>query len=1069
VDQKAAIKLIRDTFEQRFNDERYVTFVKNLLNSIDESSPFTYQGNLIPDAYKQHITALKRVGKYKDADNSIDILIVHLKKERSLDRARTMQRNFIAWFLNGSRGGELKDAALVAFTSPDDEDWRFSLVKMDYTLEETPQGKIKVKKELTPARRWSFLVGSHESSHTAQDQLVSILQSDRQPLLSELENAFNIETVTKEFFNKYRDLFNDVKDALDQLVSQNHAIKHDFDGNGITTIDFAKKLLGQIVFLYFLQKKGWFGVGRDLPWGTGHRDFLRRLFDKKVADYSNFFNDILEPLFYNTLALDGRADDFSDRFNCKIPFLNGGLFDPIGGYNWVHMDILLPDTLFSNSIKTKEGDMGTGILDVFDRYNFTVKEDEPLEKEVAIDPEMLGKVFENLLEVKDRKSKGTYYTPREIVHYMCQESLINYLDTALNHAGIPMVKERPPQGRLIGETLAAQGALKLPGQREIVKREEIEDFVRHGEAAVEHDERVVRQGKQTKKYSYKIPIGVRNYAELIDSRLDEIRICDPAVGSGAFLVGMMTEIVRLRNILSTYIADKTGRSLYQFKRHAIQSCLYGVDIDPGAVEIAKLRLWLSLIVDEDDISQIQPLPNLDYKIVCGNSLLRYEQDILYWPLYEELEKLKIAYFDEVSRNKKTRLRNEIAALLAKIDNSQEFNFTVNFSEIFPRKEAENRGFDVVIANPPYVSVKAIDAKDKEILSPLYTAGQGRFNLFTLFLERGINILKNQGIETFILPEGLYSNVEYRHIRKYILDNAKLLLINLFNGRVFEAAVDTSVISLMKSKSSDNVFNVYRDLTDLVTELKQDEFRNLPFNIFAVSLSPQSAPVIRKILNSTGDKVESILEIQQGIIYSGQLKEKVFANSPLDHTYKKVLDGRDVLKWSINWQNKKENRFIRYTNKLHRPREERLFLATEKIVLPRKSMQICCAYDSEQYYALNTAYVCLLKNNAYMLKYVLACLNSKLVNYFYSQLFLGWQITIPALNMIPIFRIPLQRQSIAVDFVDQILAITSDKDYLANQTKHKRVKEYERQIDHLVYALYGLTSDEIAIIEAGCKE
>ena len=126
-----------------------------------------------------------------------------------------------------------------------------------------------------------------------------------------------------------------------------------------------------------------------------------------------------------------RTSDLDAYLNCKIPFLNGGLFDPIGNYDWVHTDILLPNDLFSNKKQTPQGDIGTGIFDVFDRYNFTVKEDEPLEKEVAVDPEMLGKVFENLLEVKDRKSKGAFYTPREIVHYMCQESLVYYLANEL--------------------------------------------------------------------------------------------------------------------------------------------------------------------------------------------------------------------------------------------------------------------------------------------------------------------------------------------------------------------------------------------------------------------------------------------------------------------------------------------------------------------------------------------------------------------------------------------------------------------------------------------------------------
>ena len=215
-----------------------------------------------------------------------------------------------------------------------------------------------------------------------------------------------------------------LEEALGKIVKKGGAIARDFKEKQVDTGDFAKKLLGQIVFLYFLQKKGWFGVARDAEWGEGSRRFLRELFERKHADYKNFFNDILEPLFYEALRRE-RDDDYFSRFNCKIPFLNGGLFDPMEGYDWIHADLLLDDALFSNSVRTAQGDTGTGVFDVFDRYNFTVNEDEPLEKEVAVDPEMLGKVFENLLQ--DKQSTGTYYTPREIVHYMCQESLINYL------------------------------------------------------------------------------------------------------------------------------------------------------------------------------------------------------------------------------------------------------------------------------------------------------------------------------------------------------------------------------------------------------------------------------------------------------------------------------------------------------------------------------------------------------------------------------------------------------------------------------------------------------------------
>nr|MBC8359901.1 class I SAM-dependent DNA methyltransferase [Candidatus Desulfatibia profunda] len=290
MDKQQARSTIKETFEQSFDKTRFIAFIKNLLNRIEEA-PFTYQGQYIPDAYKPYISILERIGKFSEGENRIDILAIKLKKETSLERARTMQRNFVAWYLNGSRGGELKDAALVAFVSPDQIDWRFSLVKMDYKFEETKTGKIKVKEEFTPARRWSFLVGVNERSHTAQSRLVNILANDEQvPTLKEIENAFDIETVTKEFFLKYRGLFIRTKEALDKVVKNDARIKADFEAKGVNTVDFVKKLLGQIVFLYFLQKKGWFGVGRDADWGTGSKQFLRELFEKKHGEYKNFFN-----------------------------------------------------------------------------------------------------------------------------------------------------------------------------------------------------------------------------------------------------------------------------------------------------------------------------------------------------------------------------------------------------------------------------------------------------------------------------------------------------------------------------------------------------------------------------------------------------------------------------------------------------------------------------------------------------------------------------------------------------------------------------------------------------------
>ena len=799
--------LVTETFPQPFDKGRFHHFVKELLNGFDEtkSAPMA-----VPDAFSPHVRSCSRLGTYESPDGELaDVLIVKTTESWKLERTRTALRDFVAHKLK--RGDRYKEAGLVAFVAPDARSWRFSFVRMDYESKRDPKtGKIAVEERLTPARRFSYIVGENESCHTAQSRFITLLQDTQtKPSLSTIEAAFSVEAVTRAFFEEYAGLFTKFQAAMEDLVARDPVLRDEFKEKGVNPVDFSKKLMGQIVFLYFLQKKGWLGVAHGQAWGSGPRDFLRQMANGR---YGNFFNDLLEPLFYDTLATDRGHDAWCNRFQCRIPFLNGGLFEPLGDYRWRDTDILLPNHLFTNDEPVEEGIAGTGVLDVFDRYNFTVNEAEPLEKEVAIDPEMLGKVFENLIEENRRKGLGAYYTPREIVHYMCQESLINYLDTALNKDG------------------------------EVVPRPDIETFVHLGEQ-ISHYEAVKA------KYPIKMPDSIGQNAGSIDGKLADIAVCDPAVGSGAFPVGMMTEIVRARCALTPYcgadipvcdpaelhktrrnlphwtqagsiywitfrLADalpqetlhdwrverdlwigqhpepwsetewkeyderfgkrlegwldagygacalarpqirqivqdcllrfdgdrlrlhagvimpnhvhllmeplkgkalsellkgikgtsarlanqalgltgetfwmdesydqivrsprqyehflryiaenptkanltpdrfwlylgdadipvcnprtdfqikketeeaqeaQTGmsvpRSSYYFKRHAIQNCLYGVDIDPSAVEIAKLRLWLSLVVDEDDPQQIKPLPNLDYKIVAGN-------------------------------------------------------------------------------------------------------------------------------------------------------------------------------------------------------------------------------------------------------------------------------------------------------------------------------------------------------------------------------------------------------------------------------------------------------------------
>ena len=804
MNKREAETLVETVLNGPYAEANLRRLVTNIFPDLEPKTD-RWMGAYVPEAFRGGVAQYSRLGKVEDAEGyTVDILAVKLRNAATLERARTLQRNFVARYLNGGRGNELREAALVAFYADGAPDWRFSLVRMDYTLD--PE-RNKVYKELAPARRYSFLVGEGEKTHTAQKQLATLLQGNAETTLSDLEHAFNIESVTKEFFEQYKKLFLNLKEELDDLEARDPRISQEFAEKAIDTATFAKRLLGQIVFLYFLQKKGWLGVGRRedgtlSPWGDGPKDFLRRLFEAQVVPYDNFFDELLEPLFYEALASDRGEASYYSRFECRIPFLNGGLFEPVGGYNWQETRINLRNETFAQ------------ILDTFDLYNFTVREDEPLDKEVAVDPEMLGKVFENLLEVKDRKSKGAFYTPREIVHYMCQESLINYLDTALNTVTRPL-EQAPTQDELFGRPQTKQAPLTEDVYEERVPRADIEAFVRLGDAAQEHDATTTQKGRETGAYRFRTPESVRRSAGAIDDALKRIKICDPAIGSGAFPVGMMNEIVRARLALSAYL-DEPERSAYNFKRHAIQESIYGVDIDASAVDIAKLRLWLSLVVDEDDFGTIKPLPNLEYKISSGNSLLGVEKPLFNDELLDELENLKQRYFDETQTSQKSVLKKQVKELTRRIVGSDEaFDFEVYFSEVFRKNgKSAKGGFDVVIANPPYIGEKG----NKELFRPvkerkLSNFYKGKMDYFYFFFHLALNLVKDKGQIAFITTNYYVTATGAPKLRRDFKERSIVRKMIDFNElKIFETAKGQHNMVTILSKGQDASYEAETAIT-----------------------------------------------------------------------------------------------------------------------------------------------------------------------------------------------------------------------------------------------------------------
>ena len=1140
MNKQEAKNLIANTFSSDFDANNYQSFVANLFKKYTTINKMI-SGQYIKESFKQFIVKYKRVGKFEDSDNNnIDILEVYLSKGSTLERARTAQRNFVAEYLK-SRS---KDATLVAFISPNNKEWRLSLVKLEHTLE-IVNGKLKTKEDITPAKRWSFLVGENEGSHTAQSRFVDILISDEDPNLVELEQAFDIETVTKEFFDKYTELFFQLKEHLDDLLKKDEVIRKDFAEKEISTVDFAKKTLGQIVFLYFLQKKGWFGVAPNKEWGEGPKKFLRELFKQREKYGDNFFNDILEPLFYKALAQDrGRESIYPELNNCRMPFLNGGLFEPMLNYSWETTDIVIPDELFSNDIKNKKtGDTGTGILDVFDRYNFTVNENEPLEKEVAVDPEMLGKVFENLLDIKDRKSKGAFYTPREIVHYMCQESLINYLETETKNE---------------------------------IPREDLELFIQKGDRIIENDKIYLeRKEERDKKYgidkyqdkTYKsfLPKPIQNKANELDELLQNIKVADPAVGSGAFPLGMINEIVRARKVLNVYL--KNNISNYDLKKHAITHSIYGVDIDPGAVDIAKLRLWLALVVDEETP---HPLPNLEHKIMQGNSLIsEYEGIKLFdgniFKKEKEKEKERVAeqltlglgksrselkmeslqlktneYINTSQRTQKQNLKEEIDNLKwelieatleeqGKEDKLEEikklrhknikpfFIWKLEFSDVFKEKG----GFDVVIGNPPYI----MEYENKKAFTGLHNHScyQGKTDIWHLFTGLGIDLLKNKGVITYIAKNQWLTSASASKMRSKIYLDSELKKVVDFGANLMFENADVQTMVFLAQKNIENIshnLNYIRfekqDIQNIKKSLQNRSFKfinkNLEKNYDANSnltfSSFENELILEKIDNKKNFEFDGKKEVIQGIIGGPDKafiikeyelekfteKEKEFIKmlhtntgkffTPDTDKYIFYISKKNFNKENINdypnifeqltpYQNQLENRrevlkgSIKWFN-LWWARDESFFKEGSKLVWAKRTEGQKFTYTEKPMYG--TANLFFVKSDRVNLKLITALLNSELM-YFYMKERLKHTGDLLQIDKNQFMKIPLfipESQKQFIDLVDKILEITSAEDYDPKNPPVEQ-KEFETKIDKMVYELYGLTEEEIEIVEDSSKK
>jgi len=1127
MDKATAQRIVRYTFKAGFDRKRYRDFISELCNGFDDT---TAQNMGVPAAFAPHIKSCQRLGTFESPEGELaDVLIVQLTESYKLERTRTALRDFVAYALKRGEGSEnsYKEAGLVAFVAPDSESWRFSYVRMEYETKRNPKtGKIRAEERLTPARRYSYLVGADEECHTAQTRFLVLLQNTSEsPTLAQIEEAFSVESVTKEFFREYARLFEDTEASLATIVKRNKAVRDEFKAKGVNTVDFAKKLLGQIVFLYFVQKKGWLGVAKGGKWGDGPRNFMRVRSDQAIREKKHLFTDVLEPLFYDTLATDRGHEAWCKTFECRIPFLNGGLFEPLAGYEWEEAEIDLANTLFTNKQLSPAGDVGTGILDVFDRYNFTVNEAEPLEKEVAIDPEMLGKVFENLIEENRRKGLGAYYTPREIVHYMCQESLINYLDNGLNYpvkplgTTTPLPTNQPPLFINSTEKSKAKlGQLEFtePGRRNVVPRDELVMWIQQSDQFA-HYAAAIAAGTKGDHYP-KPPDSIRKYAQEIDALLRDITVCDPAIGSGAFPVGMMTEIVRARTALTPYFKDLAERSAYHLKRHAIQNSLYGVDIDVGAVEIAKLRLWLSLVVDEEDVQQIKPLPNLDYKIVVGNSLLGVEKTLFNQEQFNRLEELKPKYFDESDRRKKAQFKKRIEDLIHSLTNGRkEFDFEIYFSEVFHAKQ----GFDVVIANPPYVRHETI-SEMAPIFRQRFAVAASRADLLIYFYEQGVNLLRAGGVLTLITSNKFYRAGYGIKLRPFLTTKLQIeVLIDFGDAPVFEAIAYASILIGRKGEPDG------KHQICACTWPPENDFSALPqtlsrngIGLAQSDLAPDGwrieSPAAIHLLEKLRKKGTPLGEYVSGTFYYGiktglneafvltreQRDQLIAEDRKSGQLIKPYLRGRDVKRWMVHYRDlylivfpygfhkelKNYPAILRHLTRFqaqlknrgqckssrgnkeggqhhwleldNNPRPEYLkVFAAEKIVMPAIERSASFVVDQEGHYSNDKTNICVAENA----QALCAILNSKALWWTLTQIAATKQNRYYEFKPFYIRQLPIPSASAADHANLKKRAERAAKFATAGDVT--ALGTVEKEIDEIVYGLFDLTVGEIAQIEA----
>jgi hypothetical protein len=758
-----------------------------------------FQDSLLTDSFRiieeeislefkpQFINKAELVGR----DKSLELEVYEIEHSSENDPRVGLSKDFFRLMANyGSK------RALAIFHSAKSKNYRLSLATVDLSLEGS-----RVKREYSNPRRYSFFLGPDAKIHTPSEFL---LKRGRVSDFDDLQERFSVEVVNKEFYQRIAIQFSRLTGGKRKIGNRTEDFRRTLSLPSVTQQnifqEFAVRLIGRLVFCWFLKMKK-SSNGKPLI-----SDKVLSLESVKLKN--NYYHDVLEKLFFEVLntPIDERGKEFKQEPYLSIPFLNGGLFNP-HSYDFFDVD-RAGVSKYLNTLKVPDKWLQE-FIEILETYNFTVDENTSVDIDLSVDPEMLGRIFENLLaEINPetgesaRKATGSYYTPRTIVEYMVDEGLKQYL---------------------INETA--------------INENRISNLLSYSDGEID--------------------ISDKEKEKIVDA-FDKVKILDPACGSGAFPIGVLQKMLlvlkrvdpnsqmwlnkqldrvptsALRNELKKKLEDENVE--YIHKLGIIQNSIYGVDIQPIAADISKLRCFLSLIVEEkiyDDRANrgILPLPNLEFKFVAANTLIPLPKSSSQSELFnvdeeiQKLEELRKQYFTASGKQKdyieaeflKTQ-KELVANYFRKQAKDDRFVKLANWDPFSDDNSnwfdpvwmfGLNVGFDIVIGNPPYVRVQNLSYEDIDTYKLLYKTAFKRIDISILFIEKSIELLKSGSFCIFI-TSSQFVKTEYGEKIRAFLPRHLSFITYFGDNQIFEGAINyISIFGLIKNDSNQNV--IFSDL------------------------------------------------------------------------------------------------------------------------------------------------------------------------------------------------------------------------------------------------------------------